>query len=282
MICRRSWPRSKTRRRLLRPLLTDIRTVFDRYGTDRLRTRTELIPALAGLEDNLWSEWTGLEDAAAPHVVTTGDIGRLLRPFNIRSKTIWPPQRRQGTKSESGYYRCQFEAAWGLLLRTKRHTATHEQNQVLVEIVNRHMPATATTGPARGTSPRRSTSKRLSRGGSTRTRSGRSEVKRGVRRPPRMSQAGPPLEQCDVLVVSHRLIQGRPAKSTVAPNEVMGIKRRSGPLALRFVLRPALGLRPPFRFGAVPGPPRYSPSWIAHSSERVAALVQAPPPRLGR
>ena len=93
-------------------LLTDIRTVFDRYGTDRLRTRTELIPAFAGLEDNLWSEWTGLEDAAAPHVVTTGDIGRLLRPFNIRSKTIWPPQRRQGTKSEGGYYRWQFEAAW--------------------------------------------------------------------------------------------------------------------------------------------------------------------------
>jgi hypothetical protein len=30
----------------------------------------------------------------------------------------------------------------GLLLRTKRHTATGKQNQVLVAAVNRHMPAT--------------------------------------------------------------------------------------------------------------------------------------------
>ena len=93
-------------------LLTDIRTVFDRYDTDQLRTKAELIPTLARLEDSPWSEWTGLDDTAGPHVLTQGDIGRLLRPFNIRSKTIWPPQRRQGTKSESGYYRRQFEAAW--------------------------------------------------------------------------------------------------------------------------------------------------------------------------
>jgi hypothetical protein len=33
----------------------------------------------------------------------------------------------------------------GLLLRTKRHTATGKQNQVLVAAVNRHMPATPAT-----------------------------------------------------------------------------------------------------------------------------------------
>jgi hypothetical protein len=93
-------------------LLTDIRTVFDMYRADRLCTKRELIPALAGLDDSLWSEWTGLDDTATPHMVTQGDIGRLLRPFRIRSKTIWPPRRDTGTKSESGYYRSQFKAAW--------------------------------------------------------------------------------------------------------------------------------------------------------------------------
>ena len=34
----------------------------------------------------------------------------------------------------------------GLLLRTKRHTATGKQIQVLVAAVNRHMTATAASG----------------------------------------------------------------------------------------------------------------------------------------
>ena len=59
-----------------------------------------------------WGEWTGLDGTAGPHMLTQGDIGRLLRPFAIRSKTLWPPGRRPGTKSESGYSRQQFEAAW--------------------------------------------------------------------------------------------------------------------------------------------------------------------------
>jgi hypothetical protein len=66
-----------------------------RYDTDRLRTKAELIPALAGLEDSPWGEWIGLD--------AQGDTGRLLRPCAIRSKTLRPPGRRPGTKSESGY-----------------------------------------------------------------------------------------------------------------------------------------------------------------------------------
>jgi hypothetical protein len=72
-------------------LLVNIRTVFDVHGADRLGTKRELIPALTGLEDSLWSEWAGLDDIGTPHMLTQGDIGRLLRPFRIRSKTIWPP-----------------------------------------------------------------------------------------------------------------------------------------------------------------------------------------------
>src|ERR1700730_4810202 len=37
-------------------LLTDIRTAFNRYDKDRLRTKAELIPALAGLEDSPWGD----------------------------------------------------------------------------------------------------------------------------------------------------------------------------------------------------------------------------------
>ena len=35
----------------------------------------------------------------------------------------------------------------GLLLSTDLHTVTHEQNQILIEIVNRHMPATPRLSP---------------------------------------------------------------------------------------------------------------------------------------
>ena len=71
---------------------------FNRHGKDRLRTKVELIPALAGRP---WGEWTGLDGTAGPHMLTQGDIGRLLRPLAIRSKPLWPPGRCPGTKSRA-------------------------------------------------------------------------------------------------------------------------------------------------------------------------------------
>ena len=130
-------------------LLIDIRTVFDMYGADRLGTKRELIPALAGLDDSLWSEWTGLDDTATPHMVTQGDIGRLLRPFRIRSKTIWPPRRDTGTKSESGYYRSQFKAAWASYCQP---TAT-PSHMSKIRYLSR--PCTATCPPHLADRPRR-------------------------------------------------------------------------------------------------------------------------------
>ena len=61
----------------------------------------------------------------------------MLRPFAIRSKTLWPPGRRPGRSNSRRH---------GLLLRTKRHTATGQRSQVLVAAVNRHMPATPAWG----------------------------------------------------------------------------------------------------------------------------------------
>ena len=112
------------------------------------------------------------------------------------------------------------------------------------------------------------------------------------------SRRPPLLEHRNVLVIGPRLIQGceavrsltiaaavgkrLPRKKPWGSPWTAGIKRSLSPSAPRLALRPALGLRPPFRFGAVPERPGYSPSWIAPSSERGAALVQAPPLRLGR
>jgi Protein of unknown function (DUF3631) len=44
--------------------------------------------------------------------LTQGDVARLLRPFGIRSKSIWPAHRSAGSSSRKGYTRDQFEDAW--------------------------------------------------------------------------------------------------------------------------------------------------------------------------
>ena len=92
-------------------LLTDIRTVFDTVRVNRI-TRDELIENLVALEDGFWTEWRGKNDGGPPHRLTGPELVELLGPFHIRSRTIWPPQRRPGDKSARGYLRTQFEAAW--------------------------------------------------------------------------------------------------------------------------------------------------------------------------
>jgi hypothetical protein len=68
--------------------------------------------ALIGLDDSLWSEWRGPSDDRPSRKLTQGELSRLLRPFDIRRKTIWPVHRRLGDKSSRGYLRSQFEATW--------------------------------------------------------------------------------------------------------------------------------------------------------------------------
>jgi hypothetical protein len=112
-------------------LLIDIRTVFDRYDKDRLRTKAELIPALAGLEDSPWGEWTGWTRkviSAACYAPSPSDRRRFGRRDDAR-------ERNQDIPVSNS-------RRLGLLLRTNRHTATGKQIQVLVAAVNRHMPAT--------------------------------------------------------------------------------------------------------------------------------------------
>jgi hypothetical protein len=89
-------------------LLADIRTVFGARGVDRI-TSLALIEALLGLQDNFWNEWRG---PRPPRKLTQDELSRLLRPFGIGPKTIWPARRRLGDRSGRGYLRSQFEQAW--------------------------------------------------------------------------------------------------------------------------------------------------------------------------
>jgi hypothetical protein len=92
-------------------LLADIRTVFTMLGVDRIPSSV-LVEALLRLNDGIWNEWRGQNDDRVPRKLTQGELARLLRPFRIRPRTIWPAQRRPSEKSSRGYYRSDFEPSW--------------------------------------------------------------------------------------------------------------------------------------------------------------------------
>jgi hypothetical protein len=89
-------------------LLADIRRVFDRRQIDRVPS-ADMVSDLVAIEDGLWAEWRGPTDDEHPRKLTQGELARLLRPFGIRPRTVWPLPR---TRSAQGYYRRQFEASW--------------------------------------------------------------------------------------------------------------------------------------------------------------------------
>ena len=104
-------------------LLTDIRSVFDALGVDRL-TSAALVEALLALEDSLWHDWRGLRDDRPARKLSQSELARLLRPFSIRPHVIWPANRMPGDKSYRGYLRSKFESALGRLLSLACHTVT--------------------------------------------------------------------------------------------------------------------------------------------------------------
>jgi Protein of unknown function (DUF3631) len=92
-------------------LLRDIRAVFETRRVDRLASAT-LVAALNEIEDGSWSEWRGVQDNQPPRCLSPGQLAQLLKPFSIKTKTVWPACRRPGDKSAKGYFREQFERAW--------------------------------------------------------------------------------------------------------------------------------------------------------------------------
>jgi uncharacterized protein DUF3631 len=93
-------------------LLSDIRDIFNRTAADRMAS-VDLIAALLDIEESGWAEYRGARDDQAPRKLTQGEMARLLRPFGIRPRSIWPMRKRhKGMSSRKGYYRLQFETAW--------------------------------------------------------------------------------------------------------------------------------------------------------------------------
>jgi Protein of unknown function (DUF3631) len=92
-------------------LLQDIRAVFDSLGVDRLSS-ARLVAELVGMEDAGWADWRGLRDDQQPRRLSQGELARLLAPFGIRPRSIWPRRRNQDSKSRKGYLRSQFEQVW--------------------------------------------------------------------------------------------------------------------------------------------------------------------------
>jgi hypothetical protein len=80
-------------------LLADLRQVFT--NADALYTST-LLEALHQLEDSPWADWYG-------HPLTTRELAKLLRPYQVESKNI----REHGTGApRKGYARLDLQDAW--------------------------------------------------------------------------------------------------------------------------------------------------------------------------
>jgi uncharacterized protein DUF3631 len=92
-------------------LLKDIRHVFNARGTDLIPSR-ELIDELAAPDDSPWGDWRGPIGDQQPHRLTQSELKRLLRPFHIRPRSIWPRKRTSCANSTIGYQRQNFEEAW--------------------------------------------------------------------------------------------------------------------------------------------------------------------------
>jgi Protein of unknown function (DUF3631) len=93
-------------------LLNDIYTIFRAHRVDRLAS-VVLVAELIALDDSPWADWRGLRDDQQPRRLSPGELARLLAPFDIKPKSIWPPgERTRRTKSAKGYLRSQFEPAW--------------------------------------------------------------------------------------------------------------------------------------------------------------------------
>jgi Protein of unknown function (DUF3631) len=82
-------------------LLADLRQVFQAAEVEALYTST-ILEALHQLEDAPWADWYG-------HPLTTRDLARLLRPYQVESKNI----REHGTGApRKGYARTDLHDAW--------------------------------------------------------------------------------------------------------------------------------------------------------------------------
>jgi hypothetical protein len=111
-------------------LLVDIRRVFDTQEVDRLPSKT-LLDALHGLVDSDWTEFRGTRGDQQPHKLKAGELAGMLRDFQIRPRSIWPPHRTADSRSAKGYVRGQFEEVWRAYCTEAGTTAQSNSNKGL-------------------------------------------------------------------------------------------------------------------------------------------------------
>jgi Protein of unknown function (DUF3631) len=92
-------------------LLSDIRDIFNRTGVDRMASE-DLVAMLLEIEESGWADYRGMHEDRQPRKLNKEELARLLKPFRIRPRSIWPLKRRKGDHSRKGYYRRDFEVAW--------------------------------------------------------------------------------------------------------------------------------------------------------------------------
>ncbi len=83
-------------------LLTDIRTVFDRTGEDRIAS-VKLVEELRADQEAPWATY-----GKTGRGLTASSLATLLRRFDIRSTSV----RLSETSTPKGYYRKDFEDTW--------------------------------------------------------------------------------------------------------------------------------------------------------------------------
>ncbi len=83
-------------------LLTNIRTVFDRIGENRIAS-AKLVEELRADQEAPWATY-----GKAERGLTASSLATLLRRFDIRSTSV----RLSETSTPKGYYRKDFEDAW--------------------------------------------------------------------------------------------------------------------------------------------------------------------------
>jgi hypothetical protein len=101
------------------------RRVFVMRGIDRIMSAVFVKALVEEIEDSLWVEWRGSRGDRPPHKLTEAELALLLRPFQIKPRTIWPTPRRRETKSAKGYLRASFEDAWRRYCRTDDRLPAH-------------------------------------------------------------------------------------------------------------------------------------------------------------
>jgi hypothetical protein len=95
------------------------RTIIDEILRRNRKSWNDLTELLQTGSDG--TDWNIQDNDETPPSASTGaninaldlvKLARLLAPFGIRPRTIWPCRRNQKSKSSKGYFRSQFEPAW--------------------------------------------------------------------------------------------------------------------------------------------------------------------------